>query len=159
MGRVNQTIAGAFSNIVGNGNVSSLYDNFIRRDFNLSVSPKLKKYTNMYKQMVKENKFQIEKLAALEEIVMQMRIRENIEDIRIDMVRDYIYARCAFIRKGKEAKDIRVLVSTADVFGLNIKKIYKNEEFMSVAKQKLGEAMDKEIEESIIEFNKTYDQK
>lgn len=159
MGRVNQTIAGAFSTIVGNSNQNSLYDNFIRRGQHLKESPKLKKFTNMYKSLVKSNKYEIEKLAALEVIVMQMRIRENIEDIRIDVVRNYIYARCAFIRHGKDAKDIRALVCNTAIFNQDVDELYKNEEFIEVAKLKLGEAMDKEIEESVSSFKKTYNLK
>ena len=114
---------------------------------------------NVYKGMVTKNKSTFEQLAALEEIIMQMRIRENLEDIKLSQVREYIYARTPFYRKDKKSKDVRVIVKKIEFHPEadgNLEILFGNEEFMERAKTKLIQAMDAEIEENIRVFKSTF---
>ncbi len=114
----------------------------------------------MYKKMVIKNKAAFEQLAALEEVIMQMRIREDLSDIKLSLVREYIYARTPFYRKDKKAKDVRVIVDKVElqpeVQDSGVEKLLGNTEFMAKAKEKLGAAMDNEIQENLRTWKEYY---
>ena len=153
MGRVNKTIEGVFTNIVGTSSEISTYNQFINQGEDLNVSKELQDLTDIYVKLVNEHKDVFEQLASLEEIIMQMRIKENLDDIKLSLVREYIYARTPFYRKDKKAKDVRVIVNKVefhpevDTSGIEI--LFGNEDFMARAKEKLVQAMDSEIKENI----------
>jgi hypothetical protein len=156
MGRVNKSIEGVFIGIVGTSSEISTYHQFINQS-NDNSSEELNALTKEYTNMVSEHEQTFEKLALLEEIIMQKRIRENLTDIKLTLVRDYIYARTPFYRKDKKSKDVRVIVDKMEfhpqVDG-DVEKLLGNETFMAVAKKKLEDVMDSEITENIITWNK-----
>jgi len=159
MGRVNKTIEGVFIDIVGSPSEVSGYDQFLNQGSEVVNSKELTDMVNVYKGMVTKNKSTFEQLAALEEIIMQMRIRENLEDIKLSQVREYIYARTPFYRKDKKSKDVRVIVKKIEFHPEadgNLEILFGNEEFMERAKTKLIQAMDAEIEENIRVFKSTF---
>jgi hypothetical protein len=91
----------------------------------------------------------------MEEIIMQMRSKENIDEIRLSIVRDYLYARCSFFRRGKLYKDIRVIVDKAEFWeDKTVDELLLNKEFMDKATSKLTKAMEGEIQNSVYEYNK-----
>lgn len=152
MGRVNKTIEGVFTNIVGTSSEISTYNQFINQGEDLNISKELQDLTDTYVKLVNEHKNTFEQLASLEEIIMQMRIKENLDDIKLSLVREYIYARTPFYRKDKKAKDVRVIVDKIEFHpevGTNIEILIGNEDFMARAKEKLVTAMDSEIKENI----------
>ncbi len=110
MGRVNKTIEGVFIDIVGSSSELSSYDQFINHGDGKKYSKELEELTALYKKEVTKSKVMFEKLASLEEIIIQMRIREDLSDIKLTQVREYIYARTPFYRKDKKSKDVRVIV-------------------------------------------------
>ncbi len=80
---------------------------------------------------------------------MQLRSKETIMDeLKLSLVREYIYARCLFYREGKGTKDIRVIVGKSDIYGTDIEKLTGDVDFMDLAKEKLLKAMDSEIVEN-----------
>lgn len=152
MGRVNKTIEGVFTNIVGTSSEISTYNQFINQGEDLNVSKELQDLTDTYVKLVNDHKNTFEQLASLEEIIMQMRIKENLDDIKLSLVREYIYARTPFYRKDKKAKDVRVIVDKIEFHpevGTNIEILIGNEDFMARAKEKLVTAMDTEIKENV----------
>jgi|LakMenE18May11ns_1017448.scaffolds.fasta_scaffold9958550_20 hypothetical protein len=153
MGRVNKTIEGVFTNIVGTSSEISTYNQFINQGEDLNISKELQDLTDTYVKLVNESKNTFEQLASLEEIIMQMRIKENLDDIKLSLVREYIYARTPFYRKDKKAKDVRVIVNKVEfhpeVDSEGIEILFGNEEFMARAKEKLVQSMDSEIKENI----------
>lgn len=155
MGRFNKTIDGVFTDIVEVGQIPS-YDKFVNYGNDMKQSRELKKFTTEYKNLVKVFGPTVEKLATLEEIIMQMRSKESVEDVKLSLVRDYLYARCSFFRRGKLSKDIRVIVDKAEFWEYtNIDELSKNKEFMDKAIGKLTKAMDSEIKNNMYEFNKS----
>lgn len=159
MGRVNKTIEGVFIDIVGSPSEVSSYDQFLNHGNDVEYSKELKEMTELYKSTVTKNKVVFEQLAALEEIIMQMRIRENLEDIKLSQVREYIYARTPFYRKDKKSKDVRVIVKKLEFYPEaegNLDILFGNPEFMEKAKTKLVQAMDSEIAENIKTFKSTF---
>jgi hypothetical protein len=151
MGRINKTIEGVFIDIVGNSSKLSGYDQFLNQG-NDNPSRELNKLTNDYKSLIVGHKEIFEQLAALEEVIMQLRIRENLDDIKLSQVREYVYARTPFYRKDKVAKDVRVIVDKMEFHPEgdgNIDILLGKKDFMEKAKYKLAQAMDNEIEENI----------
>ena len=81
-----------------------------------------------------------------------MRIREDLSDIKLSLVREYIYARTPFYRKDKKAKDVRVIVDKVEFqpqVTAGVEILLGNQEFMAKATEKLGQAMDNEIQENL----------
>jgi hypothetical protein len=154
MGRFNQTIDGVFVNIVGDSSQISSYDKFIGYGSGLKLSDEINQFTGEYAKLINENKTTFWKLSKLEEIIMQMRTMENIDDIKLSLVREYIYARCPFYRKEKTSKDIRVIVDKSEFYGEDMEKLAKDKEFMKRATEKLKKAMEIEIMDNIREYQK-----
>ena len=157
MGRVNKTIEGVFIDIVGSSSELSSYDQFINHGGGKKYSKELEELTALYKKEVTKSKVMFEKLASLEEIIIQMRIREDLSDIKLTQVREYIYARTPFYRKDKKSKDVRVIVDKIEFHPEEDLEILSGDkEFMTKAKMKLAQAMDLEIEENIRVFKSTF---
>ena len=151
MGRINKTIDGVFVDIVGNSSKLSGYDQFLNQGTN-TPSRELSKLTSDYKSLITNHKEVFEQLASLEEVIMQLRIRESLDDIKLSQVREYIYARTPFYRKDKVSKDIRVIVDNMEFHPEgeeNLDNLFSKEDFMDKARYKLAQAMDNEIEENI----------
>lgn len=152
MGRVNKSIEGVFTDLVGGPNEISSYEIFLRDQPEDLKSNDLRGYIDNYKKIVTKNKNQFFKLAMLEEIIMQMRIKETLEGIKLTRVREYIYARCPFYRRDKTAKEIRVIVDNAEFWKEDVDQLMYNKEFMTKARTKLTVAMEKEIQQNIQNF-------
>jgi hypothetical protein len=154
MGRVNKLTDGVFTNIVGNESEISGYDRFITYGDYVTSSKELNQFTSTYREIITKKKTEFEKIAQLEKIVMQLRSRDNVDDIKLSIVRDYVYARCPFYRDDKSTKDIRVIVKT-DSQGKTVENLLGNKKFMEQAKNKLILAMNEEINFNIKNYNKT----
>ena len=152
MGRENRLTGGVFTEIVGTRDRISSYDRFLNVDIDLSIphTDELVKYCNQYKNSIRMMKTNFEMLAKLEEIIMQLRSKETAgDDIKLSLVREYIYARTLFYREGKGTKDIRVIVGKTDIYGTEVTNLTGDESFMELAKEKLLRVMDLEIQENI----------
>ena len=150
MGRFNKTVDGVFVNIVGTEDHISSHDKFINYGNDITPSRELKKYTTQYKNLVKEFTPTLEKLASIEEVVMQLRSKENIDEIKLSLVREYVYARCSFFRRGVQSKDIRIIVDKEEFWEFDkVDDLLDNPVFMEKATNKLIKAMETEIKENI----------
>lgn len=147
-------VNGVFTEIVGTPKELSQFEQFLNRDPETS-SDELKKLTFTYKNIVTQWKPQFDRVAILEETIMQLRSKENIDEIKLSKVRDeYIYARSPFYRRGGSTKDIRVIVGKTDIDGEDLDKLAKDMKFMQRAKRKIEVAMDKIIAENKNELTK-----
>lgn len=150
MGRVNKTISGAFTTIVGNDKEKSAYDVFIEHgEKQNNGSVELNGYVSEYSKLIEKNKEFFEKLARLEVVIMQLRSQETTPEIKLSLVRDHIYARSPFYRNNSTANDIRVIVGKTDVWGSDLNKLMSNKKFMNKAIAKLDKAMETEIQSNI----------
>jgi hypothetical protein len=157
MGRVNKLTDGVFTGIVGNASEVSTYDRFINLKEDLSNSKESNEFLKEYQSVITENKTVFDKLAALEEIIMQLRSRDNIcEDFKLSIVREYIYARTPFFRRDKGTKDIRVIVGLTEFYGDNTQNLMGNDEFVGKATSKLTDAMNQEISANISQYKKIF---
>lgn len=155
MGRVNKLTDGVFVDIVGTAKEINLYTEFLNNID--SKSKNLKSLRKEYDALTGQNKNLFEKLAKLEEVILQIRAKESImtgpSDVKLSLVREYLYARYPFYRKGMLTKDIRVIVDKSEFWGDNLNVLLKNKEFMTKATDKLSKAMDEEINCNLHEYN------
>jgi len=155
MGRVNKFTEGVFTDIVGTSTNISKFDKFINvQDTLKEAKGDLKKFMEEYTSKVNENKNLFNELALLEDVIMQIRTKENlsIDNIKINTVREYIYARTSFHRKDITCDDVRVIVGQTDQFGSDVQKLSGNKKFMELAKNKLIESMDEIINHTKSKF-------
>jgi len=156
MGRFNKSTEGAFINLVGTDKEISSYSQFINYGKELNSNETIDRFTAEYESLVNKNKDLIERLAKLEVIIMQLRSMENIDNVKLSLVREYIYARSTFYRNDKESKDIRIIVDKSEFHGTDLHKLVGDKEFMSTAKTKLKRAMEMESDDNIREYKKIY---
>jgi hypothetical protein len=156
MGRVNKLTEGVFTELVGTSTQISKYDEFIN---NIGVKPSkdLKELKKDYVNIINQNKLNYEKTAKLEELILQIRSRDSImtghtDDIKVSLVREYLYARYPFYRKGMTTKDVRVIVDKSEFWGEDLNILIKNKEFMTKSVEKLVKAMNQEIEENRFQY-------
>ncbi len=151
MGRVNKLTEGVFADMVGTQKQISGYTEFLN-----NIDTKSKNLRNLrrdYENLTGSNKSLFEKLSKLEEVILQTRAKETMmngytEEIKLSLVREYLYARYPFYRKGMTTKDIRVIVDKSEFWGEDLNILMKNKDFMNRAIDKLAKAMDVEIDEN-----------
>jgi hypothetical protein len=148
-----QITKGVFIDIIGSDTEIPSYDVFLT--YENTKNNTLNKYTKEYSKLITQHKPTINRMAKLEEIVLQLRAIENVDDIKLSLVRDYIYARTPFFRLGKTTKDIRVLVDRSEFWTTDLESLLTNENFMIKAKNKLIDAMNEEVSSNIKEFEST----
>ena len=155
MGRVNKKNDGVFVELIGSDEKYSAFDVFINTNNPKEMSEDLNKFVQDYKVSIEKYRKEFTRLSILEEVIMQLRSKENME-IKLSIAgggssgnNQYIYARTHFYRREKVAKDIRVVVDPVELWQDKIKTsvedLRKNKEFMDKATNKLIKAMTEEI--------------
>lgn len=137
MGRINKDLNGVFSNIVSG---TPAYYSFLNEQNKLKPpKQELSRLNNEYKGYINKYGDVFEKMSILEILIIQNRILENFseKDIKIYKLRNYLYARLPFNKLDSDSKDIRVIIGKTELWGTNIKKLYTNENFMNIVKEKL----------------------
>lgn len=145
MGRVNKFTDGVFVDIVGNDKEKPAYERFMDLQSTLQKPKKdLNSLLSQYKKKISENNHLFDELGLMETIIMQMRSRDNlyVNDIKFNVVREYLYARIPFYRNDKDGKDIRVIVGLA-------RNLRGKEDMVDIAKDLLISAMNNHINENI----------
>lgn len=148
MSKNNRIVDLVFSDIVGTEDRPNAGDKFLAVDKALGIHPGLElfQYKEIYREALNRIKLDLQTLADLEEKIVQNRCLLRVgADIKLSLVREYIYARALFYRKGMDAKDIRVLIGTSKTYGTDLEKLYQLPEFMELAEYKLGQAMKEEL--------------
>lgn len=148
---------GVFASLTGDDGGKNLYNKFIADTSKTKVvTPELDSFILLYKSRVTKIEPELIRLSKIEEILLQIRAIETIRDIKLSMVREYIYARTSFYRHDKKVKDVRVVVGKVDEFPQTLESLHKSRKFMKLAKEKLIEVMTTEIENNIKDFKKNY---
>ena len=146
MNKLNTT-NGIFTEIVGDDSTIAAYDTFIAPE--KAATKKLTGLAKEYQFMTSMHKKTFDQLAALEELILQKRAIDNLNDFKVSFVREYIYAYVPFFRKTKMRKDIRVLVDRVEFFPGTAEELLNNPTFVQRAKDKLKEAMKEEYTENL----------
>jgi hypothetical protein len=174
MGRVNKSTEGVFVNIVGSNSEISKYKQFLHRSPSTMLSgkyqgsevEKISKYQGLlaaYSNKCSVIKMDLEQLAQLEVILMQIRSREDIEGniVWFTMRNKYVYARCPFFRTDQSINEMRCLIDNLefhfkDPKDTDLTMLAGNPEFVEKTKEKLTSKMDEEINENIRNYEKVY---
>jgi hypothetical protein len=149
MPRLNKVTEKVFAEIAETPKKKGMYTTFldIDRVMDLKESSKLMALKDEYDELTTENKGTISMLAALEEIIIQLRCKEVIDsELRLSLSRNYIYARSLFYRRGNKINDIRVVVGRTEDHGTDLDELMKDQIFRDVCKSTLLGHMDREIE-------------
>lgn len=130
------------------------YNEFIKKDEELNIDDyTLNKHKRDYMLKVNEINNDLSELERIEKLLIQLRCKELIsKEIRLTVLRDYIYARTIFYRPDKETNEIRVIVGKTNILGSDIDKLYRDVEFMKLCMDKLIESMNIEITNTIKEL-------
>jgi hypothetical protein len=148
MGKNLKHVNGVFTQMVGTDKELSQFEMFLNQSPK-TMSDDLRDYTNYYRNVVTKWKTQFDTVSLLEEIILQLRAKENITEVKLSVIRgEYIYARSPFYRRGGSTKDIRVIVGKTDLDGDDIDMLYKDPSFMRRAHDKIMVAMDSVIAEN-----------
>ena len=148
MGKNLKHVNGVFTQMVGTDKELSQFEMFLNQSPK-TMSEDLRDYTNYYRNVVTKWKTQFDTVSLLEEIILQLRAKENITEVKLSVIRgEYIYARSPFYRRGGSTKDIRVIVGKTDLDGDDIGMLYKDPSFMRRAHDKIMVAMDSVIAEN-----------
>jgi len=158
MSRNNRLIQLVFNDIIANQDRIGAMEQFLATDSDLNIkeTEDIKRYKELYKQLVIELSSPFEELARIEEMIVQLRCLEMMpKEIKFYMSREYVYARTLFYRSNMEIKDIRVMVGRLDEFEEPFEILVEYPEFRMLAENKLRDAILKEIKssESIINFH------
>lgn len=147
------TTNGVFLDIIANDTEISKYDVFINGAKDSQKNKQIIGYTKEYKDLTKQYAPVFEKLALLEELILQQRAIVNLTDIKVSFVREYIYVRTPFFRRNHSSKDIRVLVDRNE-FWDNTDDLMNNPKFVEAAKQKLLDAMNASFKDNLEKYQK-----
>lgn len=150
MGRVNKRTKSAFADLTGNEREVSAYDIFLNLNNPKEPSDMLKKLISDYARLIETNRLVFQRIGLVEELIMQLRTYENMDDIKISNIRNYIYARCPFYRKDIKTKDVRVIVDSTDIWNIPVDELASNVEFMEKAKEALREKMREVIDKNLV---------
>lgn len=163
MGRVNKSTEGVFVNIVGSNSEISKYKQFLHRSPSTILSGKYQGLMTAYSNKCSVIKMDLEQLAQLEVVIMQIRSKEDIDGniVWFQMRNKYVYARCPFYRTDQSINEMRCLIDNlefyfTDVNNPDLSILSGNPEFVEKTKEKLFAKMDEEITENIRNYEKVY---
>lgn len=164
MGNLNKDNQGVFLNVTGTSNNIPSYEQFINKKAqDLHPEYCLANYVTEYRNKVQQHKLDIEQLAHLERIIIQIRALSNLTgNVKLYTVRNtYIYARCPFHRNDTETNEVRVLIDPIDLHfqdgstvDLNI--LFGKKGFMDRVYEKMKIVMCQEINTNIYDYKKIY---
>jgi hypothetical protein len=163
MGRVNKSTEGVFVNIVGSSSEISKYQQFLHRSPSTILSGKYHGLMTAYSNKCSVIKMDLQQLAELEVIMMQIRSLSEIEGniVWFQMRNKYVYARCPFFRTDQSINEMRCLIDNIEFYfdnpqDLDLSILSGNPEFVQKTVDKLSSKMDEEITENIRNYEKVY---
>jgi len=163
MGRVNKSTEGVFVNIVGSSSEISKYQQFLHRSPSTILSGKYQGLMTAYSNKCSVIKMDLQQLAELEVIMMQIRSKEEIAGniVWFQMRNKYVYARCPFFRTDQSINEMRCLIDNIEFYfddpqELDLSILSGNPEFVQKTVDKLSSKMDEEINENIRNYEKVY---
>ena len=169
MGNLNKDNQGVFINIAGDTSSIPDYEQFINRP-SQDLHPEycLANYITEYSTKVQQHKMDIQQLAHLEAIIMQIRelsnLTGNVNDLKLYPLfrknNTYIYARYPFYRNEADVDDVRSMICPADLHlpqgESDLQILFGKPDFMAKVYDKITSIMRKEIDDNITDYKKIY---
>ena len=161
MGKLNN---GVFLKVTGNQEQRPQWEQFITDDHGTDLHPEigLARFVEVYKDRITSMKTDIQELADLEVIILQIRaLSMLVGNVKLYTVKDkYIYARTNFYRTDNDINELRVLIDPIDLYFPNgtvdPQILFGNEDFMKKVYYKLRTSMLETIIENVDNFTKIY---
>lgn len=161
MGKLNN---GVFLKVTGNQEQRPQWEQFITDDHGTDLHPEigLARFVEVYKDRITSMKTNIQELADLEVIILQIRALSNlVGNVKLYTVKDkYIYARFNFYRVDNDINELRVLIDPIDLHfpdgAADLEILFGNEDFMKKVYYKLRTTMLTTIIENVDNFTKIY---
>ena len=161
MGKLNN---GVFLKVMGNQEQRPQWEQFMTEDHGTDLHPEigLARFVEVYKDRITSMKTNIQELADLEVIVLQIRaLSMLVGNVKLYTVKDkYIYARVNFYRTDNDINELRVLIDPIDLHFPNgtvdPQILFGNEDFMKKVYYKLRMSMLATIIENVDNFTKIY---
>ena len=161
MGKLNN---GVFLKVTGNQEQRPQWEQFITDDHGTDLHPEigLARFVEVYKDRITSMKTNIQELADLEVIILQIRSLSNlVGNVKLYTVKDkYIYARFNFNRVDNDINELRVLIDPIDLYfpdgAADLEILFGNEDFMKKVYYKLRTTMLTTIIENVDNFTKIY---
>ena len=156
--------SGVFLKVTGNQEQRPQWEQFMIDDHGTDLHPEigLARFEQLYKERVTGMKSNLQELADLEVIILQIRALSNlIGNVKLYTVKDkYIYARFNFYRTDNNINELRVLIDPIDlhftVGAADPEMLLGNEDFMNKVYYKLRMSMLATIIENVENFTKIY---
>lgn len=129
---------GVFSKIIGTRTTKSTYDLFIEQQKLYSpTDDQLTEFTGKYTKLINVNKELFQLLSSIEELVMQLRSLDKLEDnVKYSIGgrnNEYIYARASFYRHDHDKKTITDIIGKTEVYGSALSNFSGNEDLRTRA--------------------------
>lgn len=147
---------GVFVELMATQTRKSAVETFVNKEHFMNSSYESELLVEEYIDTVNSIQRELELASLLEELIMLHRAKNNIRDIKISLVREYIYVRMNCYRPNIAAKDVRVIVGTTSQYGDNVEALFANGDFMEKAKRKIEGQIDEMIQVKQNELNKFY---
>ena len=147
---------GVFVELMATPTRKSAFETFVNKEHFMNSSFETELLVEKYTDTVNSIQRELKLASLLEELIMLHRAKNNIRDIKISLVREYIYVRMNCYRPTIAAKDVRVIVGTIPQYGDNVDALFANADFMRKAKQKIEFQIDEMIQLKQNELNQFY---
>ena len=156
--------SGVFLKVTGNQEQRPQWEQFMTEDHGTDLHPEigLAKFEQLYKERVTGMKSDLQELADLEVIILQIRaLSMLVGNVKLYTVKDkYIYARINFYRTDNNINELRVLIDPIDLHfpdgAADPEILFGNEVFMKKVYYKLRMSMLATIIENVDNFTKIY---
>lgn len=147
MARTNKLIELVFSDIKRFDAVQQFLD--VDDALSLPVDPILQKFKDIYAETLENIKAELELLADLEEIIVQMRCEKFApKNFNLSITNNSIYVKLLFYRENRKIKDIRVIAGNVATFGDDLDALANDQSFIDMFTEKAKAAMAKEIQKT-----------
>ena len=147
---------GVFVELMATQTRKSAVETFVNKEHMMNSSFESEVLVEEYIDTVNSIQRELELASLLEELIMLHRAKNNIRDIKISLVREYIYVRMNCYRPNIATKDVRGIVGTTSQYGDNVEALFANADFMEKAKRKIEGQIDEMIQVKQNELNKFY---
>jgi hypothetical protein len=144
---------GVFVDLIATHKRKSAIQTFVDKEHFMNSSQETALLLEEYTETVISIQRELKLASLLEELIMLHRAKNNINDVKVSFVREYIYVRMNCYRPDIETKDLRVIVGTTYQYGDNVEVLFANEEFMDKARRNIESQIVEMIESKRIELN------
>ncbi|MFD3409042.1 hypothetical protein SKC37_10265 [Aquirufa sp. HETE-83D] len=144
---------GVFVELKATHKRKSAIQTFVDKEHFMNSSQESRLLLEEYTETVLAMQRELKLASLLEELIMLHRAKNNIKNLKISFVREYIYVRMHCYRPDNETNDLRVIMGTTYQHGDNVEALYANSDFMSKANEKMESQIDEMIELKRNELN------